>query len=84
MNRTTIAQCLACLIGGSVIGLAVAQTAKPQTPPAESERQVTEAEVPKAALDALKKLAAGLPERYHFMCSGSCRIYAKTYQPNIG
>jgi hypothetical protein len=46
----------AVLVGGL---FALAQEKQDKPVPTEQERQVTEAEVPKAALEALKKLAAG-------------------------
>lgn len=59
MRCRTIA--VSCIVAGMIIVAAVAygQTRSAQQPPAEQERKVTEAEVPKAALDALKKLAGG-------------------------
>jgi uncharacterized membrane protein YkoI len=49
------------LLGGGAIGLALRQEPPEQedAEKGESERTVTEDQVPKAALDALKKLAAG-------------------------
>jgi hypothetical protein len=57
----TKAMCATILICAVVMtcAFALAQSRQGQEVPKEQERKVTEAEVPKAALDALKKLAGG-------------------------
>jgi hypothetical protein len=57
MTRTTIRKA-ACLLAAMAVGVAIAQT-KPAEPPKDGEREVTEAQVPRAALDTLKMLANG-------------------------
>jgi hypothetical protein len=57
--RYVVARCVACAAGVAMIGGVWAFAQDKTAPSGEQERKVQEAEVPKAALDALKKLAAG-------------------------